>query len=179
MVQQQEKVFFRSINCLTLSSNNRSQQSTSPSNPSHQSAANPPIPPIYRYYHILIEPLMAVSGVCQLFFVPETYFSYMPASSSYHLDSRIICNQLASAYLFMAIVEALVLRVAKNDWKIWRAVVLALVVCDIGHVYASWVEMGNEEFFRPWMWGIKDGMGLILTIGPLLLRGAFLMGIKL
>ena len=104
---------------------------------------------------------------------PVRYFEYMPQTSHYSAESQIVYDQLAAAYFCFAIVEALVLRVAV-DIRVWRAIVFALLVCDAGHVYAAWVEMGTRRFFLPWLWGLNDTATMLMTLAPFALRVAFL-----
>ncbi|KAF2033857.1 hypothetical protein EK21DRAFT_57914, partial [Setomelanomma holmii] len=134
----------------------------------------PRIPAVYKIWHLWIEPLMALGGVYKLHWNPEEYFSYMPRTARYSPEARIICDQLASTYLMFAVIELLVLRVAYN-LQTWKAVVFALTVCDAGHVYAAWAEMGTMDFFCPWLWQGKDTVTMVLTVAPLLLRIAFLL----
>jgi len=122
------------------------------------------IPFLYRLWHLYLEPLIALSGAYHLALHPALYFSYMPASAHYSPASRIVYNQLASAYLAFAVIEALVLR-STDDIRVWKTVMWALLVCDAGHAYASWVEMGTRGFWCAWEWGGKDAVTMGLTGG--------------
>jgi hypothetical protein len=73
-----------------------------------------------------------------------------------------------------AAIELVVLRAA-DDLRTWKALVFALAVCDVGHMYAAWVEMGTVEFFSPWLWQGKDTVTMVLTVAPFLLRLALLL----
>jgi hypothetical protein len=136
------------------------------------------VPLIYRLSLLYIEPVLALVGAYKLHFAPESYFSYMPSSSAYSPQSQIVCTQLAAAYVCFSVIEALVLR-STNDIKVWRSVVLALLLCDIGTAYAAWVEMGGDVFWWPWRWEGMDRATMTLTAGPLAVRAAFLLGVGL
>jgi len=134
------------------------------------------IPRIYWIWHLYLEPLTALGGVYHLHWVPEQYFAYMPQTSRYAPESQIICDQLAACYLFFAVIEALVLRIT-TEITVWKAVLFALLLCDGGHVFAAWEEMGTHLTLSPWLWTGKDTVTMLLNIIPAVLRTAFLVGI--
>jgi hypothetical protein len=119
---------------------------------------------------------MALSGVYYLHCAPEEYFAYMPRSARYAAESQIVYNQLAASYVFFALIEGLVLR-STQDLRVWRAVVLALLVCDLGHIYAAWLEMGTRGFLSVWTWRGHDAATMMSFIVPCVMRMAFLCGV--
>jgi hypothetical protein len=100
----------------------------------------------------------------------------MPHTSQYKPESQIVCNQLASSYVLFALIEALVLR-STDDLKVWRAVVLALLVCDVGHIYAVWIEMSTHGLIFPWLWLQRDATTMLMSFMPFLLRAGFLLDV--
>ncbi|KAL5122025.1 hypothetical protein ACEQ8H_000241 [Pleosporales sp. CAS-2024a] len=122
------------------------------------------------------EPLAALGGVYHLLFTPEQYFAFMPATARYAPESRILCNQLAASYLLFAAIEVLVLR-ATTDVRVWRAVVRALLLCDVGHLYASWAEMGTAGLLHVRAWSGYDAFTMMTFVVPFVLRVAFLLGV--
>lgn len=72
--------------------------------------------------------------------------------------------------------EVLVLR-ATNDVNIWRRFVVAMLVCDVGHAYANWVEIGTRGFVCLWLWAEGDVVTMGVTLGPLGVRELFLLGV--
>lgn len=100
----------------------------------------------------------------------------MPSSAHYTPTSQIAYDQLAATYLCFGVMEALVLR-CTHDMKVWRAVVFALFLCDLGTGYAAWAEMGTREFWCPWVWEGRDGVMMGMNWVPLVVRAAFLLGI--
>lgn len=123
-------------------------------------------------FHTLIEPLLALSGSLQLLLFPTIYLSYMPVSTFYHSSSRLLYNQLGFAYLCIALLEALVLRNTR-EIKAWTAVVVGMLVCDGGHAYAHVMEIG----VRMWEWGWWDVLTMGLTVGLMVSRTGWLMGV--
>jgi hypothetical protein len=120
-------------------------------------------------FHTTLEPALALSGAYNLAVQPGVYFAYMPTSTHYSAHSQVIYDQLATCYLFLAFIEAVVLRVARGNPRVWTAILAGLVVCDIGHVWAlRGTKWGGE------MHG-KEVTGLVLTLFPLFLRGAVLV----
>lgn len=138
----------------------------------------PHIPLFYRILHLYLEPLFALVGVYQLHFAPALYHSFMPRSTAYNASSQIVYDQLASAYLFFATIEGVLLRTV-NDLRTWRLVVAALALCDAGHCYATWCAMGTDGVLDVVAWTREEWIANVLTVLPLLTRLAFLMGVGL
>ncbi|KAJ5022734.1 hypothetical protein J3E72DRAFT_16772 [Bipolaris maydis] len=137
--------------------------------------APPNTPLIYILWHLYLEPVFALGGVYRLHFNPESYFDFMPSTSGYSASSQIVCDQLASAYLFFAFTEGVLLRVV-DDKRTWRWILFGLLLCDLGHCYAAWCEMGYK-IFGPEGWGGKDGVTNSLNVLPVLIRTGYLLGI--
>jgi hypothetical protein len=102
----------------------------------------------------------------------------MPATAQYSERSQLICDQLAAAYVFFAVIEGLVLRTT-NDIQVWRTIIFALLVCDIGHLCATWTEMGRQDMLSPWSWRAIDGVTMFTFVAPFMLRVAFLLEVGL
>lgn len=100
----------------------------------------------------------------------------MPSTAVYSSSSQIVCDQLASAYLMFAFIEGVLLRVV-DDMRTWWWIVLGLALCDAGHCYAAWCEMGTWLLLSPWEWDQKDVVTNVLNLLPLVTRIAFLCGV--
>jgi hypothetical protein len=98
----------------------------------------------------------------------------MPQTARYSPESQIICDQLAASYLFFAVIEGYVLRIT-NEKQVWRALVFALLLCDVGHLGAAWAEMGTQVLLSPWLWRGKDAVTMVTFAVPFVLRIAFLL----
>jgi hypothetical protein len=115
-------------------------------------------------FHTTLEPILALLGAYNLAFQPAVYFAYMPAGTHYSAASHVIYDQLAACYVFLAFIEAVVLRVAWGNQRVWTAVLAGLVVCDMGHVWAL-----HDTSWSRGMHG-KEILGVVMTFFPLLLR---------
>lgn len=100
----------------------------------------------------------------------------MPPSTSYNPTSQIVYDQLASSYVFFAFIEGVALRVV-DDLPTWRVLVFGLALCDAGHCYAAWYAMGTEGVLDWAAWRARDWVANVLNVLPLVVRGAFLMGV--
>jgi len=134
------------------------------------------IPLFYRLWHLYLEPLFAISGAYYLHFAPALYHNFMPRSTNYNASSQIVYDQLASSYLFFAFVEGVLLRVVDN-LRMWRWIVAALLLCDVGHCYAAWCEIGTDGLLDLSLWTGEVGVANLLTVLPLFTRLAFVMGV--
>ena len=99
----------------------------------------------------------------------------MPSTSAYHASSQIAYDQLASTYLLFAFIEGVLLRVV-DDLRTWRWIVFGLALCDAGHCYAAWCEMGTRGVLAVGEWSGKDWVTNVLNVAPLVTRGLFLVG---
>lgn len=137
--------------------------------------APPNTPFIYLLWHLYIEPVLALGGVYHLHFAPREYFTFMPSTAGYSASSQIVYDQLASAYLFFAFVEGVLMRVV-DDRRTWRYIVFGLLLCDLGHCYAAWGEMGDKVFGAEG-WRGRDGVTNSLNVAPVVVRVAYLLGV--
>ena len=138
--------------------------------------APPNTPFVYLLWHLYLEPIFALGGTYHLHWAPAEYFTFMPSTSAYHPDSQIAYDQLASAYLFFAFTEGVLMRVVK-DRKTWWWIVLGLILCDLGHCYAAWCEMGTRGVLDLGSWSQKDVVTNSLNLLPVLVRAAYLVGL--
>jgi hypothetical protein len=137
--------------------------------------APPNTPLAYILWHLYLEPVFALGGAYKLYLDPESYFSFMPSTAVYSASSQILCDQLASAYLFFAFTEGVLLRVV-DDKRTWRWILFGLLICDLGHCYAAWSELGYKVFGAEG-WSGKDGVTNSLNVLPVVFRTAYLLGI--
>ncbi|KAJ4986569.1 hypothetical protein SVAN01_07878 [Stagonosporopsis vannaccii] len=136
------------------------------------------IPVVYRLWHLWIEPAMALNGARYLWSQPETYHDFMPVSSAWHPQSQIVYDQLAATYMLFAFNQAVTLRVV-HDVFVWKVLLLGMALCDAGHIYSMWAEMGTRDMFSPGGWRFNDWVTWVSTVGPFFLRLAFLLGVGL
>lgn len=143
------------------------------------SAELPHIPLLYVLLFLYYEPVAAFGGAMLCHFDAPQFLKTMDATAVYAPDSQVIFNQLAATYLLFAFNEGVVLRITK-DLKIWKIMLLGIMLCDFVHLYASWCVMGTAVFIRPWVWRPEDWLAVGTIWAPLFVRLAFLaeVGIK-
>ncbi|KAJ4344736.1 uncharacterized protein N0V89_012480 [Didymosphaeria variabile] len=134
------------------------------------------IPLAYRALLLYVEPVMAFNGSILCLFFPSLFLSTFSPYLSYHADSQIIYNQLAATYTLFAFNQAVVLRIAK-DIRVWKAIVLGILVCDTVHLWAGFDVMRRDGTMSPVMWRAEDWVAVGSLIVPMGLRVAFLLGI--
>ncbi|KAK7184798.1 hypothetical protein DPSP01_002232 [Paraphaeosphaeria sporulosa] len=134
------------------------------------------IPRPYRILLLYLEPLMAFNGALLCLFAPALFLSTFSPYLKYHADNQIIYNQLAATYTLFAFNQAVVLRVAK-DLRVWRAIVLGILVCDTVHLWAGFDVMRRDGTVWPGVWRAEDWVAVGSLVVPMGLRTAFLAGI--
>ena len=139
------------------------------------------IAPIYKGFFLYLEPFFASVGAYYAFHQPQTYLelTHAPTAPKYGIptSTQIILNQLANLYLLFAINEAFVLR-ATSDLKVWRTVIIGLLVADLGHLY-SISSLGLHIYWSVKHWNAIDWgnigfvyMGAVMRVSFLIWPGA-------
>lgn len=64
-----------------------------------------------------------------------------------------------------------------DDRRTWWWIVLGLVLCDLGHCYAAWCEMGTRGILDFGSWSDKDIVTNMLNVLPVLVRTGYLLGV--
>lgn len=150
-------------------SSSSSSSSASPSS----SVSLPYIPFVYRLLLLYLEPVMAINGAAMCMMRPALFLKTFSPVLPYTASSQIIYDQLAATYLFLALIEAVVLR-ASAELRVWKAVVASLLVSDFVHLWAGAKLMAQEGNVWPVAWRPEDWIVLGTLVGPGLLRLAFL-----
>lgn len=135
---------------------------------------------IYRVFFLLIEPLSALVGAFYSHFRQQEYLSLLNAASTgadVPLSTSVALSQLANMYLFFALNEALVLR-STADLRVWRAVLLVLLLADLGHLY-SLRELGLGIYYGFTEWNVSDLGNVPWVYVGATMRVCFLAGIGL
>lgn len=136
------------------------------------------LPLIYRLFFLLIEPLATVVGAYFAFFDQDTYLNLTHASSyptAIPLGTSIVMSQLGNMYFAFALSEALVLR-STSDLRVWKAVILCLLVADLGHLWTVRV-LGPQIFWSVSEWNAIDWGNIGYVYIAASLRIAFLSGV--
>lgn len=138
---------------------------------------DPPISSVYQYFFLYIEPISALTGAYYSFFQQQTYLDLTHASSApkngIPISTQVILAQLANLYFLFAINEALILR-ATSDLKVWRTVLLCLLLADIGHLY-SVSAVGWHVYWHVTSWNAIDWGNVGFVYAGASMRLAFLL----
>lgn len=138
------------------------------------------IPALYRLFLLYVEPVLAVQGAVMCARSPLWYLSVMTPHanrSHYHPILQVVFDQLAATYLLFAFNQAVVLRVAEGNLRVWKAMVFGMLVCDVIHMYATKNALGWDLQLDPAGWRFYDWFNLAVLYGMGAMRIAFLAGI--
>lgn len=138
------------------------------------------IHPVHRVWHLYIEPFNAFYGAVLCARSPLLYLSVMSPRanlSHYHPELQVVFNQLAATYLLFAFNQAVVLRMADGNLRIWRGLLAGMLLCDFVHVWATANALGGAGVASPALWRVFDWVNVVMLIIPLVLRSAFLAGV--
>jgi len=144
------------------------------------------INPFYRIFLLYIEPVLALSGAYLAFFQPARFLvgtAPSPISTPFLPSSSItpdpvikfLCADIAALYVLFTINEAVVLRLTR-DYSVWRAVVFAMLVCDVGHVYGIY-EADPVGSLSIAGWTMEEAINNGILGFGVILRVAFLLGV--
>jgi len=134
------------------------------------------IPLLYRIFFLYYEPLSAFNGALLCHMNAPMFLRTMSSTAIYTPSHQVIFDQLAATYLLFAFNEAVVLRLT-HDLKVWKAMVLGILLCDLVHLYGSWAELGTDMFFNPILWRWEDAINLGMLWSGVVIRVLFLMGV--
>ncbi|KAK0936982.1 hypothetical protein LTR29_011481 [Friedmanniomyces endolithicus] len=142
---------------------------------------NKPIPLIFRIFFLYIEPVATALGAIyalDLFGLQNDYMflTYPTSTGVLGVSTResIVLNQLANMYFVFALNEALVLR-ATNDVRMWRVLLLGLLIADFGHLYSVHL-IGVNIYYEFWNWSSMYWGNLGFVYVGAAMRTAFLLG---
>ncbi len=143
--------------------------------------SNKSIPLIYRIFFLYIEPVATALGAIyalDLFGLQDDYMllTYATSTGVLGVSTResIVLNQLANMYFVFALNEALVLR-ATNDVRVWRILLLGLLIADFGHLY-SVHPIGVNVYYEFWNWSSMYWGNLGFVYVGAAMRTGFLLG---
>ena len=142
----------------------------------------PAIPIIYQIFFLWIEPFSTVVGAYYAWFQPVTYLELTHAISApsilgLPIGTNVALRQLANLYLAFALNEGLVLR-ATSDLKVWRALLLGLLIADFGHLYSCF-PLGVSYYYDVAKWNSIAWGNIAFVYCGATLRTCFLLGIGL
>jgi hypothetical protein len=137
------------------------------------------LPLWYRIFFLYIEPVSGLLGAYFAAFRQNDYLDLTHSPSAppigIPLGTSIALTQLGNLYLLFSLIEALVLR-STNDIKVWRAVMIGMLVADFGHLY-SVSPLGWEVFYDVKNYNAIDYGNVLFVYAGAMTRSAFLYGI--
>jgi hypothetical protein len=161
--------------------------------PNPQRRAGHSLPLAYRLFFLVLEPISALVGAFYNHFLQRRYLELLDAASaptppppgvggrgvvgSVPLATSVAMSQLANMYLFFALNEAVVLR-STTDVRVWRAVLLVLLIADGGHLY-SMKELGPGIYCDVFGWNAGDLGNVLWVYVGATMRMCFLAGVGL
>ena len=146
-------------------------------------ATSPKFPLVYQLFFLWIEPFCTLLGAYFAWFKPVVYLQLTDASSApgrllgVPIATSISLRQLGNMYLAFALSEALVLR-ATSDLKVWRTLLLGLLIADFGHLYTV-LPLGIEIYYKAQRWNVIHWGNVGFVYCGALTRLCFLSGLGL
>lgn len=141
------------------------------------------VPIVYRHFFLNLEPISALAGAFYNQFRQARYLQLLDAASapdtdvSVPLSTSVAMSQLANMYLFFALNEAIVLR-STADLRVWRAVLLVLLLADFGHLW-SMRALGGRVYWDAAAWNAGDLGNVPWVYAGATMRMCFLAGVGL
>ncbi|ETN46178.1 uncharacterized protein HMPREF1541_00362 [Cyphellophora europaea CBS 101466] len=144
----------------------------------------PSIPQYYQIFFLWIEPITTLLGAVAAAFFGHDYLVMTHAQTTpskilgLPIATDVALRQLGNLYLAFAINEFFVLR-STNDLKVWRAVLLTLLVADFGHLLACFPAGGFSQYYDVTKWNAMSYGNLLFVYIGATLRSCFLAGVGL
>lgn len=139
------------------------------------------IPLPYQAFFLWIEPISTIVGAYYAWFQPRYYLELTHSASSpgrfsgVPLGTEVTLRQLANLYFAFTLNEALVLR-ATSDIKVWRTLLLGLLIADFGHLYSCF-PLGLSYYYDFQNWNAIAWGNIAFVYCGATLRTCFLLGI--
>jgi hypothetical protein len=140
--------------------------------------ANSQIPLFYRVFFLYIDPLFCLSGIYLCFFDHATYLEMgIPRALTHHSSSPLTSHLLTVLGAWSVAIFALqtLLLQQYRDVKLWRIFMLAILLTDLGMVYAVYVaDPVMATSVSKWGSGEWTNHGILGLV--IVMRTAFLLG---
>lgn len=125
-----------------------------------------PVPYGYRLLFAYIEPLMTLVGFMYGFFFQDDYYrAILPGSPAKVIDdaARVLVSHLANVFLVLSLISCLVWR-HTSDMQILGDLTLALLVGDVGHLYAIAAVQGKAFLVNYRQWNAVAVGNILMTV---------------
>ncbi|ERF71484.1 hypothetical protein EPUS_00473 [Endocarpon pusillum Z07020] len=136
----------------------------------------------YRFLFLYFEPFAAFAGALKVVLTPVSYlqvFSPSATSTTYNPLEQPIYDQVGALLLLFAWCQAVVLRVAGEDVRVWKSILFGMFLCDCVHLASQYRILGWEVFVNPSRWRMEEWVNFVMLYGPGSLRLAFCAGLGL
>ena len=87
----------------------------------------------------------------------------------------MLVANLGGAYALFGLMEGGVLRLTR-DKNVWFGILGAMLVCDIGHLYAV-ISIAPERILQVGSWTFDEWINYGMLVGGTVLRALFLLGV--
>lgn len=131
------------------------------------------IPPFYRIFFTIIDPIICVWGAYMDFFDPQMVLSSHILANTPDIGHIMILKQRGGSMLGWGFISAFLLRYTQ-DIKIWHIVEIAILLVDFAYFPAVFGALNAQMRVLPETWRAEDWGSLIVTGTATLVRLAFL-----
>lgn len=123
------------------------------------------VPKVYRLFFGVFEPLTTFAGFIYAWFFQEQYFAELIPDASDVLSNtaRLLLFQLGNAYLIL-FVASLFIWFITSDEQVLRALTLALLIGDIGHIYTMAAVQGFDFLISYQTWNALAWGNIGITV---------------
>ncbi|KAK8086935.1 hypothetical protein PG994_001909 [Apiospora phragmitis] len=137
-----------------------------------------PIPLTYRIIFNYAEPLMATLGAVQAVVAPRDLLRLSLPSVPYTTAMYPLFSQMCGAWLMFAFHDVVTLRIYQHV-HIWKHILGAAILSDLGYVASLVQSMGLAWFCSPLRWDGANAFTVVSTLLPLLAKIFFVLGVGL
>ncbi|KAH8593495.1 hypothetical protein B0O99DRAFT_627342 [Bisporella sp. PMI_857] len=136
------------------------------------------IPFIYCLIFNYIEPLFATLGAIQALTFPSKLLEFSVPSVIYTPAMKPLFSQMAGSWLMFAFHDVVTLRVYQSP-QVWKHILFAALLSDLGYTYSLVQSMGPVWFFDPRKWDVANSFAIVSTLVPLVAKVLFVCGVGL
>lgn len=138
------------------------------------------LPPIPRFVFTIFEPLSLVAGVFAAVLDTENFVKgQLPSASATPLwpaaSTRVLTLQLGNVYGLLGMIGIGVLYFT-SEVRVVRNYLLACAIADVGHLWATYAVMGQQDFLDVTNWNAITWGNIGVTVALLITRVLYLTG---
>jgi len=141
-------------------------------------SARETLPWIYQFTLTTFEPIIAILGAVQTFFVPASYLSTL-TRDAVKLDpaTTFLYTGYVGIWLYFAFIELVVLRLY-DDLRLWKLLSLGMLLSDAFYAHSVAQAVGGwQAWASVGEWTTKDTIVLASTAPQVVIRVLMLLGI--